>query len=507
MSLEITNIELDFFTLADYQELKQVMISSYYADPNAYWEEHQIKTLLEKFPEGQVVLKVNGEIAGGALSIIIDHEAFDGAHTYKEITGNFMFDTHDPEGDMLYGIDVFIKPDFRGLRLGRRLYEYRKQLAERFNLKGILFGGRIPNYHLYADVLNPKEYIEKVRSREIQDPVLNFQLSNDFHPVRVLNGYLDGDKKSMEFAVLLRWDNVYYQKPATKAKIKKRVVRLGLLQWQMRNYANLQELMQHAEFFIDTLSGYNSDFVLFPEFFNTPLMAKNNDLNEAESIRKLAEFTPEIVKEFSRLSIKYNVNIITGSMPEKVGLDLYNVGYVCKRDGAVERYEKIHVTPSEEKWLGMKGGNKLKVIDTDCGKIGVLICYDVEFPELSRLLAEEKMEILFVPFLTDSENGFSRVRFCAQARAIENECYVAIAGSVGNLPKVNNMDIQYAQSMVFTPCDFSFPTDGIRSKATPNSEMILISDVDLDLLRELHNYGTVKNLKNRRKDVYNVVRV
>lgn len=119
MSLEITNIELDFFTLKDYQELKQVMISSYYADPNAYWEEAQINSLLEKFPEGQVVIKINGEIAGGALSIVIDHEAFDGAHTYKEITGNFMFDTHDPEGDMLYGIDVFIKPDFRGLRLGR----------------------------------------------------------------------------------------------------------------------------------------------------------------------------------------------------------------------------------------------------------------------------------------------------------------------------------------------------------------------------------------------------
>ena len=165
------------------------------------------------------------------------------------------------------------------------------------------------------------------------------------------------------------------------------------------------------------------------------------------------------------------------------------------------------MTPGEEKWLGMKGGNKLRTFDTDCGKIGVLICYDVEFPELSRLLAEEKMEILFVPFLTDSENGFSRVRFCAQARAIENECYVAIAGSVGNLPKVNNMDVQYAQSMVFTPCDFSFPTDGIRSKATPNTEMILVSDVDLNLLRELHNYGSVKNLKDRRKDVYNVVRV
>ncbi|MGY8914331.1 MAG: nitrilase-related carbon-nitrogen hydrolase, partial [Flavobacteriales bacterium] len=103
---------------------------------------------------------------------------------------------------------------------------------------------------------------------------------------------------------------------------------------------------------------------------------------------------------------------------------------------------------------------------------------------------------------TDTQNGFSRVRNCAQARAIENECYVAIAGSVGNLPKVHNMDIQYAQSMVFTPCDFSFPANGIKAEATPNTEMILIVDVDVELLRELNQFGAVKNLRDRRKDLF-----
>ena len=114
------------------------------------------------------------------------------------------------------------------------------------------------------------------------------------------------------------------------------------------------------------------------------------------------------------------------------------------------------------------------------------------------------MEILFVPFMTDTQNGYTRVRSCAQARAIENECYVAIAGSVGNLPKVNNMDIQYSQSAVFTPSDFSFPNNGVKSEATPNAEMVLISDVDLYLLKELHQYGTVKNLHDRRKDLYEI---
>ena len=152
----------------------------------------------------------------------------------------------------------------------------------------------------------------------------------------------------------------------------------------------------------------------------------------------------------------------------------------------------------------MKGGSELRVMDTDCGKIGVLICYDVEFPEISRILADEGMKILFVPFMTDTQNGYSRVRLCAQARAIENECYVAIAGSVGNLPKVNNMDIQYAQSGVFTPSDFAFPVNGIKAEATPNSESTLLVDVDLDLLKELHNFGSVRNLKDRRKDLYSL---
>jgi len=135
-----------------------------------------------------------------------------------------------------------------------------------------------------------------------------------------------------------------------------------------------------------------------------------------------------------------------------------------------------------------------------------LICYDVEFPELSRILAEDGIDILFVPFLTDTQNGYSRVRNCAQARAIENECYVAIAGSVGNLPKVHNMDIQYAQSMVFTPCDFAFPTNGIKAEATPNSEMILIADVDIELLRALNQHGSVRNLKDRRTDLYTITK-
>lgn len=500
----IENIELKYLDLKDYQELKEAMIQAYQTMPNAYWKEDQIESLINKFPEGQIVIKVNNQIAGCALSLILDYDQFDNSHTYKDITGNYTFSTHTNTGDILYGIDVFIKPEFRGLRLGRRLYDYRKELCEKLNLRGIAFGGRIPGYHKFSETLSPKEYIEKVKRKEINDPVLNFQISNDFHPAKILKGYLEGDEASNDFAVLLEWDNIYYEKPTKKAATKKKIIRLGLIQWQMRAYENLDELLQQAEYFIDAVAGYRSDFALFPEFFNAPLMAENNHLSEPDAIRELAKHTEAIIKKFSEFSISYNINIISGSMPEIRNDRLYNVGYLCKRDGTVERYEKLHVTPDEAKVWGMQGGNELKAFDTDCGKIGILICYDSEFPELSRLLADEGMDILFIPFLTDTQNGYSRVRNCAQARAIENECYVAIAGSVGNLPNVHNMDIQFAQSMVFTPCDFSFPTNGIKAEATPNTEMILIADVDIDLLRELNQFGAVRNLKDRRTDIFDL---
>lgn len=503
---EIENIELAHLKLSDYQELKEAMIDSYTMMPNSYWKEHHIKKLIDLFPEGQVVIKANNLIAGVALSIIVDYDRFGDNHTYKEITGNFTFNTHNPDGDILYGIDIFVKPEFRGLRLGRRLYDYRKELCERLNLKGIIFGGRIPNYHKYSGDLTPRQYIEKVKTREIHDPVFNFQISNDFHPSKIIKNYLEGDKASNEYAILLKWDNIYYEKPSDKLAKAKTMVRLGLIQWQMRPYTNLDDVMQQAEFFIDAVSGYRSDFALFPEFFNAPLMADYNHLSEPAAIRELTKYTPMIVQKFSEFAISYNINIITGSMPEIVNNRLYNVGYVCRRDGTTERYEKLHTTPDEVKVWGLEGGSNLKVIDTDCGKIGVLICYDIEFPELSRILADAGMNILFVPFLTDTQNGFSRVKSCARARAIENECYVALTGCVGNLPKVHNMDINYAQAMVFTPCDFAFPVDGIKAAATPNTEMILIADVDIDLLRELNQFGSVRNLRDRRKDIYDLIR-
>ncbi|HBM73831.1 MAG TPA: carbon-nitrogen hydrolase, partial [Erythrobacter sp.] len=165
---------------------------------------------------------------------------------------------------------------------------------------------------------------------------------------------------------------------------------------------------------------------------------------------------------------------------------------------------KIHPTPNERYWWNIKGGDKVEVIQTDCGPIGVQICYDSEFPELSRRLADEGARIIFVPFCTDSRQGYLRVRYCGQARAIENQCFVVLSGNVGNLPNVANMDIQYAQSCILTPCDFPFARDGIAAEASENVETLTISDINLADLSWARAEGTVRNLADRRFDLYRI---
>jgi GNAT superfamily N-acetyltransferase len=219
---EDLKIELRKLTKDDYLGLKASMVEAYSDWEGAsFWGEAHISKLVEIFPEGQICLLVNGAIAGCALSLIVDYDKFGDNHTYAQITGNYTFSTHNPKGDVLYGIDFFVHPEYRGMRLGRRLYDARKEICERHNLRAIIAGGRIPQFKNYADKLSPKEYLDKVKGKEIHDPTLSFQLSNDFHVKKILKGYLPGDTESLEYASLLEWNKIYYNEEAAHIKSKK----------------------------------------------------------------------------------------------------------------------------------------------------------------------------------------------------------------------------------------------------------------------------------------------
>ena len=504
MAAEKVHLKICNLAKHQYEDIKQLM-DGVYTELGGAWPMHTISHLIDEFPEGQIGIFDDGHLVGIALSVQVDYARFSNPHTYEDIVDSNDNINSDREGDALYGLDVVIAASHRGLRLGRRLYDARKELCRQYNLRAILAGGRIPKYHNHSDTMTPMEYIEKVDRKEIYDPILSFQLSNDFQVKRLLKKYLPEDAQSVGYATLLEWNNILYEPMDTVLASAKTIIRVGAVQWQMRTVESVEELLKQVEYFVDTVSDYQSDFIVFPEFFNAPLMGLTEQHSQTEAIRYLAEYTELFRNEMSRMAIEYNANIVTGSMPLAEGDKIYNVSYLCHRSGQIDEQRKIHITPHEKNDWVIQGGDKISVFETDAGRVGILICYDVEFPELGRILAEQGIEILFVPFWTDTKNSYLRVRHCAQARAIENECYVVIAGSVGNLPQVESLDVQYGQSAVLSPSDFSFPHDGILSEATPNTEMLLFSDLDLDKLKILHSEGTVRNLKDRRQELYQVI--
>ena len=470
----------------------------------------EIRGQLNNFPEGCFVAVMDGKLVGYCASMRIAAEKALRPHTWDEITGNGFGSRHDPTGDFLYGYEMCVDPDVRGTRIGRRLYEERRKLAERLELKGIVFGGRMPNLkRFWRRVESPEEYLEQVLAGKLHDPVLRFQLANGFEPLGILKKYLPEDISSRGHAVHMVWRNPFVdQEESAKFRVPRDVesVRIATCQLQTRAVKDFDEFMGQNEYFVDVAADYEADFILFPEMFTLMLLsAEDKELSPLEGIEALSRYTPRIKSALSEMALKFNINIVGGSHPTRMADgDIHNVAYVCLRDGSIHEQEKIHPTPNEAYWWNIRGGDSIDVIQTDCGPIGVQICYDAEFPELSRRLVDEGARIIFVPFCTDSRQGYMRVRYCAAARAVENQCFVVLSGNVGNLPNVANMDIQYAQSCILTPCDFPFARDGIAAEATENVETLTISDVNLADLSWARAEGTVRNLADRRFDLYRI---
>jgi predicted amidohydrolase len=391
------------------------------------------------------------------------------------------------------------------MKIGRRLYEARKELAKNLNLKRIIIGGRVPSYSKHADKLTVHQYVEKVMSKKLYDPVLTFQIANGFVLKRIITDYLTSDDESKGYAILLEWVNLYYSPKPAERVVSSHPVRICTVQYQMRPIKSFDDFAHQTEFFVDVASGYKSDFAIFPEIFTLQLLSFIPQGRPGVTVRKLSTFTKDYIDHFQHLALKYAVNIIAGSHYTEEESELYNISYLFKRDGGFEKQYKIHITPNEQRWWGTRPGNELKVFSTDRGKISIQICYDVEFPELARISTDRGASIIFVPFCTDERHGYLRVRYCSQARAIENQVFVVTSGSVGNIPFIENMDINYAQSGIFTPSDFPFSRDGISGECQPNIETVVVADVDLDLLRRTKQNGTVRNWLDRRTDLYKVV--
>ena len=469
------------------------------------WKREQVASQLAIFPEGQSVIEIEGRIVATSSSLIVDSAGHGDWHDWKKSTDDGYIRNHDPKGDMLYGIEIMVDREFRGMKLSRRLYDARKELARQRNLTGIMIGGRIAGYGKHADQMSAREYVERVIVKTLVDPVLTPQLSNGFVLKGLIPGYFPSDSESRGYATFLEWSNFDYVAPNRLQTLRpSSLVRLSAVQYQMRRIASFDEFATQCEFFVDVASDYRSDFLLFPELFTTQLLSTIKAERPGTSARMLAGFSQQYVELFRGLAIRYHINIVGGSQFELDGEKLYNTAFLFRRDGSIDRQRKLHITSDERRWWGVQPGDGLHVFDSDRGKIAILVGYDVEFPELGRMAFDQGAQIVFAPINVDERNAYLRARYCAQARCIENPVFLVLSGCVGNLPEVEHADIHYAQSAILTPSDFYFSRDGIAAECEPNIETVIFAELDLVLLQRQRRKGTVQHWEDRRKDLYGI---
>ena len=206
--IELNNVIVRIVDLADISDIIELQKKAFplMAKDGVIWSEHHLESHIKIFPEGQLCAEINGKLVASSSSLVTSLTSEYQEHTWKYATDNGMFTNHTLEGDSLYGADIATHPDSRGLGIATMLYDARKDLAVKLNLRRIIAGGRLFNYCEYSEKMSAQKYAEKVVSGEIQDPVLSFQLKNGFEFIKVLPNYMR-DARSLNNASFIEWIN------------------------------------------------------------------------------------------------------------------------------------------------------------------------------------------------------------------------------------------------------------------------------------------------------------
>jgi predicted amidohydrolase len=279
-------------------------------------------------------------------------------------------------------------------------------------------------------------------------------------------------------------------------------IRVASLQYFIRPVASFDQFRDQVEALVETAADYKCDLLVFPEYFTVQLLTLAPVKRPIqEQIRDLAAQVPKYAELMSSLARKHHLYILGGSIPvrEDSSGPVFNDSYFFSPGGGCGVQGKLHMTRFEVEDWKVSPRSALRLFETEFGRVAVAICYDAEFPEIPRAAAREGAHILLVPSCTDERQGYLRVRYCAQARAIENQMYVVVAHTVGSLPMVPAVSLNYGQAAILTPSDFAFSRDGILAEGNPNQEMMVIGELNLKTIAETRASGTVIPLNDSRR--------
>lgn len=242
-----------------------------------------------------------------------------------------------------------------------------------------------------------------------------------------------------------------------------------------------------------------SHLVCFPEYVTGSLLSVVGS-DGTDLAADWDRWTGPYLELFSGLARETGMYILGGTHLVPEGGRLYNTAHLFTPAGAVFTQRKLHLTPYEVNPWTLAPGESLQVFDTELGRLAVLVCYDIEFPEAARAVADAGADVILCPSATDDRAGFWRVRYSCHARAIENQVYVVQAALVGGLPNVRYLEQSYGRAGLISPCDTPFARDGIIADGEWNQHLVVSGVADLDLLAEVRAAGSVTPRLSRRPE-------
>lgn len=272
-------------------------------------------------------------------------------------------------------------------------------------------------------------------------------------------------------------------------------LRLGLLAWQVGHPASVADFAARLDARLDEARG-RADLVLLPEYASVELgagLAATTAPDEAAELRAMVAHAEAILAAMRQAAIRSGLWLAPGTLPMREGDRVVNVAPLIAPDGRMAFQQKRMMTRFEAERWGVHPGATPRVFDTPWGRIGICVCYDIEFPKHARAQVEQGAWLILAPSCTDSLHGFSRIRIGAQARALENQCFVAVAPTVGLAPWSAALDENHGQCAVYGPPDRGFPEDGVVSAGAFDTPGWTFATLDPALVDHVRQHGAVLN--------------
>lgn len=273
------------------------------------------------------------------------------------------------------------------------------------------------------------------------------------------------------------------------------LLRLGLLQYGVSRIDTLDAWTAKLDALLAE-GARGADLLVLPEYacMEVAAAATGGIAAPAEELHAVCAWAPELLRRMRAAAMRHAVWLLPGSLPfADADGRVRNRAPLIGPDGRFAFQDKTVMTRFEAEQWGVRSGAPPAVFDTPWGRIGIAICYDVEFPPIVRAQVEAGAWLILTPACTDTAHGFNRVAVSARARALENQCCVAIAPTVGEAPWLATLDANYGHAGVFGPIDRGFPPDGILARGALNMPGWVFATLDPARLAAVRQDGAVRN--------------